>query len=106
MTRHALWSRRIALILGLAGLAVSCSKPSAGEVLLGKLEAKQFFKYAGPNADKLRAEIKDKGWPAVFGDSGRVFGADNLSLAKGGVSKFIEKLRPFLEGQGVKVPEL
>lgn len=88
-----------------AGLA-ACAPPAPGDVLLGQLEAKQFLKYAGPNADRVRAEIKEKGWPALFGDSGRVFGADGLTLAKGGVSKFIEKLRPFLEGQGVKIPEL
>ena len=58
-----------------------------------------------PDVDeKVRAEIKDKGWPALFGDSGRVYNADGLSLAKGGVTKFIEKLRPFLESQGVKLP--
>jgi hypothetical protein len=94
------------LFLGLAGAAASCAKPSPGEILLGQLEAKQFLKYAGPNADKLRAEIREKGWPALFGESGRIFGADGLSLAKGGVAKFIERLRPFLEGQGVKVPAL
>lgn len=94
------------LVLGLLGATGSCSKPAPGEVLLGQLEAKQFLKYAGPNADRLRAEIREKGWPALFGESGRIFGADGLSLAKGGVAKFIEKLRPFLEGQGVRVPEL
>jgi len=94
------------LVAALAGMAAACAPPAPGDVLLGQLEAKQFLKYAGPNADKVRAEIKDKGWPALFGDSGRVFGADGLTLAKGGVSKFIERLRPFLEGQGVKIPEL
>ncbi len=54
----------------------------------------------------MRAEIKDKGWPALFGESGRVFNADGLTLAKGGVRAFIEKLRPFLEAQGAKLPEL
>lgn len=94
------------LVVGLTALASACAPPAPGEVLLRQLEEKQFLKYAGPNADKVRAEIKDKGWPAIFGDSGRVYGADGLTLAKGGVSKFIEKLRPFLEGQGVKIPEL
>jgi len=94
------------LVVGLVGLATACAPPAPGDVLLRQLEAKQFLKYAGPNADKVRAEIKDKGWPALFGDSGRVFGADGLTLAKGGVGKFIEKLRPYLEGQGVKIPEL
>ncbi len=94
------------LAVGLVGLAAACAPPAPGDVLLRQLEAKQFFKYAGPNADKVRAEIKEKGWPALFGDSGRVFGADGLTLAKGGVGKFMEKLRPFLEGQGVKIPEL
>jgi hypothetical protein len=98
-------SRRL-LVSAIVGLTVACAAPSPGDVLLRQLEAKQFFKYAGPNADKTRADIKDKGWPALFGDSGRVFGADGLGLAKGGVGKFIEKLRPFLEGQGVKVPEI
>ena len=94
------------LVAVLCGFAPACSPPAPGDVLLRQLEAKQFLKYAGPNADRMRAEIKDKGWPALFGDSGRVFGADGLTLAKGGVSKFIEKVRPFLEGQGVKVPVL
>ena len=94
------------LVVGLTALASACAPPAPGEVLLRQLEEKQFLKYAGPNADRMRAEIKDKGWPAIFGDSGRVYGADGLTLAKGGVSKFIEKLRPFLEGQGVKIPEL
>lgn len=94
------------LIGGLVGLAAGCAPPAPGDALLGQLEARQFLKYAGPNADRMRAEIKEKGWPALFGDSGRVFSADGLTLAKGGVSKFIEKLRPFLEGQGVRIPEL
>lgn len=100
------FSRASLATLLVAGLAAACAPPAPGDVLLGQLEAKQFLKYAGPNADRVRAEIKEKGWPALFGDSGRVFGADGLTLAKGGVSKFIEKLRPFLEGQGVKIPEL
>ncbi len=100
------FSRASLATLLVAGLAATCAPPAPGDVLLGQLEAKQFLKYAGPNADRVRAEIKEKGWPALFGDSGRVFGADGLTLAKGGVSKFIEKLRSFLEGQGVKVPEL
>ena len=94
------------LLAGLVGLAAGCSTPAPGDALLGQLEAKQFFKYAGPNTDRVRAEIREKGWPALFGDSGRVFSADGLTLAKGGVGQFIEKLRPFLEGQGVKIPEL
>ena len=106
MAPPSLAASRILLVLGLVGFAASCAKPTPGEILLRQLEEKQFLKYAGANADKMRAEIKAKGWPALFGDSGRVFGADSLSLAKGGVSKFIERVRPFLEGQGVKVPEL
>ena len=106
MAQLSLASFRTMLAVGLSGLAAACAPPAPGDVLLGQLEAKQFLKYAGPNADRMRSEIKEKGWPAIFGDSGRVFGADGLTLAKGGVSKFIEKLRPFLEGQGVKVPEL
>jgi hypothetical protein len=94
------------LVLGLAGLAAACARPAPGDVLLRQLEARQFLKYAGQNAERVRGEIKEKGWPALFGDTGRVFGADGLTLAKGGVGKFIEKLRPFLEGQGVKVPTL
>lgn len=99
-------SRRGLLVVAAVGLATACSQPSPGDVLLQKLEEKQFLKYAGNNAGKVRAEITDKGWPALFGESGRVFGADGLTLAKGGVSGFIGKLRPFLEGQGAKVPEL
>lgn len=94
------------LVAMVCGLAAACSPPAPGDVLLRQLEAKQFLKYAGQNTERMRAEIKDKGWPALFGDSGRVFGADGLTLAKGGVSKFIEKVRPFLEGQGVTVPVL
>ena len=94
------------VVLALAAFEGSCSTPAPGDALLGKLEEKQFLKYAGANTERVRAEIKEKGWPALFGDSGRVFNADGLSLAKGGVSGFIEKLRPFLEGQGVKIPVL
>src|SRR6478736_6070892 len=103
-----LWSAssRSLLVSSFVGLFAACAPPAPGDALLRELETKQFLKYAGPNADKVRAEIKDKGWPALFGESGRVFGADGLGLAKGGVGKFIETLRPFLEGQGVKVPEI
>ena len=106
MTHLSIASLRTMLVVALVGLSGACSPPAPGDALLRELEAKQFLKYAGPNADKVRAEIKDKGWPALFGESGRVFGADGLTLAKGGVGTFIEKLRPFLEGQGVKVPEI
>lgn len=87
-------------------LTTACAKPTPGEILLEKLEGKEFLKYAGGNAERVRAEIKDKGWPALFGESGRVFPADGLTLAKGGVSALFTRVRPFLEGQGVKVPEL
>lgn len=106
MTNLQHLSRRLLLALGAVGLTVSCAPPPPGDTLLRKLEEKQFLKYAGANAEKLRSEIREKGWPAVFGDSGRVFNADGLSLAKGGVTAFIEKLRPFLEGQGVRIPAL
>jgi len=93
--------------LGLAGVSVFCAPPPPGSVLLGQLEEKGFLAYAGPNADRMRDEIRQKGWPGLFdAASGRVYPADGLNLAKGGVSKFIESLRPFLEGQGVKMPEL
>ena len=84
----------------------ACARPEAGDALLRELEKVQFLKYAGANTEKVRTEIRQKGWPALFGDSGRVFNADGLSLAKGGVTTFIEKLRPFLEGQGVRIPAL
>ena len=94
------------MTLGLVGLFAACTPPAPGDVLLRQLEGKEFLKYAGPNAEKMRGDIREKGWPGLFGDSGRVFAADGLTLAKGGVSAFIEKLRPFLEGQGVTVPVL
>jgi len=94
------------VVVGFAGWAAACAPPAPGDALLRELDAKQFFKYAGPNTDKVRGEIKEKGWPALFGDSGRVFGADGLTLAKGGVSAFIKKVQPFLEGQGARIPDL
>lgn len=94
------------LLLALAGFTGACAKPKTGSVLLSKLDEKGFLKYAGPKTELLRAEITDKGWPALFGDTGRIFGADGLTLAKGGVGHFIEKVRPFLEGQGVVMPTL
>lgn len=105
MKLHALVSRTLPLVLAPA-LMTSCARPEPGDALLRELENKQFLKYAGANAEKVRNEIRQKGWPAIFGDSGRVFNADGLSLAKGGVTAFIEKLRPFLEGQGVRIPTL
>ncbi len=105
-TPPAISRRALAVLAGL-GLATACARPPApGDDLLQQLEEKQFLKYAGGNAEKVRAEIKDKGWPALFGESGRVFGADGLTLARGGVGAFIGKLRPFLEAQGVRVPKL
>jgi hypothetical protein len=98
--------RSLWVLSAVAFFASACAKPAPGEALLDKLEEKQFLKYAGANADRVRAEIREKGWPALFGDSGRVFNAYGMTLAKGGVSAFIEKLRPFLEGQGVKIPVL
>ena len=106
MSNPILGLRRVVLLAAIASLSVSCAKPSAGEVLLRQLDEKQFLRYAGESAESMRAAIRDKGWPALFGDSGRVFGADGLTLAKGGVGKFMERLRPFLEVQGVKIPEL
>ncbi len=106
MKTDRLARRSFLVILTLAVLTHGCAKPAPGDLLLAQLEEKQFLKYAGANADRLRGELREKGWPALFGDSGRVFNADGLTLAKGGVSAFIEKLRPFLEGQGVKIPAL
>jgi hypothetical protein len=105
MKLQALVSRTVLLVVG-GVLMTACARPEPGDALLRELERVQFLKYAGANAEKVRGEIRQKGWPAIFGDSGRVFNADGLSLAKGGVTTFIEKLRPFLEGQGVKVPAL
>lgn len=96
----------LTLVFSLGAFGSSCAKPALGEALLRQLEEKHFLKYAGANADRVRAEIKEKGWPAIFGDSGRIFGADNMSLAKGGVGAFVTKLRPFLEQQGAKIPDL
>ncbi|MEO8360620.1 MAG: hypothetical protein ABI672_11370 [Vicinamibacteria bacterium] len=103
---HSRIAGRGLLLLALAGFTGACAKPSAGSVLLGKLDEKGFLKYAGPNTERVRAEIADKGWPALFGDTGRVYAADGLTLAKGGVGHFIEKVRPFLEGQSVVMPTL
>ena len=94
------------LVVALFGFGAACKTPSTGEVLLRQIDEKEFLKYAGANTEKLRAEIREKGWPALLGESGRIFGADGMGLAKGGVSKFILKLRPFLEAQGVKIPPL
>ena len=105
MKLQALVSRTLLLLAGPA-LMAACARPEPGDALLRELEKKQFLKYAGPGAEKVRSEIRQKGWPALFGDSGRVFNADGLSLAKGGITAFIEKLRPFLEGQGVRIPAL
>src|SRR5262245_16064275 len=95
----------IVLLSRTAGHA-PCAKPNPNEALLKQLESKDFLKYAGPKADAVRGEIRSKGWAGIFGDSGRVFPADNLTLAKGGVVRFLERLRPFVEGQGAKMPEL
>lgn len=105
MKLHGLVSRTLLLMLGPV-LMTACARPEPGDALLRELEKVQFLKYAGANAEKVRGEIRQKGWPALFGDTGRVFNAEGLSLAKGGVTAFIEKLRPFLEGQGVKIPTL
>ncbi len=105
MKLHVSVPRTLLLLLG-SVLMTACARPEPGDALLSELEKTQFLKYAGANAEKVRNEIRQKGWPAIFGDSGRVFNADGLSLAKGGVTAFIEKLRPFLEGQGVKIPAL
>ena len=105
MKLHALVSRSLLLVAG-GVLMAACARPEPGDALLRELEKVQFLKYAGANTEKVKSEIRQKGWPALFGDSGRVFNADGLSLAKGGVTTFIEKLRPFLEGQGVRIPAL
>jgi hypothetical protein len=106
MMRKALRLLPSILLIGLSATFSGCLKSNPNEGLLRQLEGKDFLKYAGPKADAIREEIRQKGWPAIFGDSGRVFSADGLTLAKGGVTAFITKVRPFLEGQGVKLPEL
>ena len=106
MFQAAISPIRQAAALILVATLGACARPTHNEEYLSKLEAREFLKYAGPKADPIRAEIRQKGWAATFGDSGRTFSADGLTLAKGGVVAFIEKLRPFLEGQGVKMPAM
>jgi hypothetical protein len=98
-------SLSIALILVAAAFA-ACAKPNPNEVLLKQLEEKGFLKHAGANAETMRAAIRAKGWPGIFGESGRIFNADGLTLAKGGATKFMEKLRPFLESERVTMPAM
>lgn len=105
MLNWLLRSRRfLAFAAALATASCAASDPNAE--FLRKLEGKDFLKYAGANTEAMRASIREKGWPGIFGESGRMFGADGLSMAKGGVSHFIEKVHPFLETQGVKLPDL
>jgi hypothetical protein len=106
MLQAAIIPVRCVAVLVLATSLSACARPNPNDEYLSKLESKDFLKYAGPKADTIRAEIRQKGWAATFGDSGRTFSADGLTLAKGGVVKFVDKLRPFLEGQGVKMPEM
>jgi hypothetical protein len=79
----------------------------ADEAFAKKLEALGFLDFCPPGARaQFRSELVSQGWDAIFGESGRMFVADAEELAEGGVSEFVNELRPFLSAQGVKVPSL
>jgi hypothetical protein len=88
-------------------LATACSSPpQPGDEIVSKLEPTGFFRHAGSSAEAFKAELRAKGFPALFGASGRIFPADSGALSKGGVQKFIETVRPFLEKEGVVLPSM
>ena len=97
----------LAVLIGLAGAFASCSGDDANATLLEQLEQKGFFEFcSGADCSSVRREIADNGWPGIFSETGRYFPADSESLTESGVGRFVESVRPFLEKQGVTIPEI
>jgi hypothetical protein len=72
-----------------------------------RLEEAGYFRGLEPNkADALKWEFAQQGWMGIFAESHRFFIADAEDLAEGGIGEFIRQVKPFLEEQGVKVPEI
>jgi hypothetical protein len=95
------------LAVSLTASGGACAPPpQPGDALLAQLEPAGFLKHAGAGTDALRAEIRAKGFPAILSASGRIFIADSGALSKGGILRFIETVRPFLEKEGVVIPKI
>lgn len=105
--RSHLRSTLLAAAAAALALTTACSSPpQPGDEIVAKLEPTGFFRHAGPSLEAFRADLRAKGFPALFGASGRLFHADSGALSKGGIHKFVESVRPFLEKEGVAVPSI
>jgi hypothetical protein len=57
-------------------------------------------------AVRMMEEIQERGWPAIFEESHRVFWVDPARLAEAGVGEFLERIRPFLHSQTLRPGEI
>lgn len=72
--------------------------------LVTKLEALGFYKYTAPERiEELKREAIAGGYLFGWDVTKRDYHADAEDLAEGGIAKFIERIRPFLESQGVRI---
>jgi hypothetical protein len=84
-------------------------KPSAEDSQLANdLEARGFFRYLDPtDAEKAKAAVAKAGIDAIWRvETGRfVLGADAEDLAEGGITDWLDELRPALKRMGVRIPD-
>jgi hypothetical protein len=56
--------------------------------------------------DRVKTQMVTQSWPFINDYSGRQYYADAEKLAEKGVAAFLEKIRPFLERQGVQLKSI
>jgi len=72
-----------------------------------KLAELGYFRGLPPDqAQTLRRQFEQEGWPAIFSGSHRLFMADAEDLAEGGVGRFLQEVSPFLAAQKVTLPQI
>jgi hypothetical protein len=75
--------------------------------LLAMLTQHAFFEGLERNAvARLKEDILERGWPAIFEESHRVHWVDPVALKAAGVGEFLARLRPFLRREGVQMGEV
>jgi len=66
-----------------------------------------FFKHLSIEESRvLQEKIYEVGWRGIFENCNRFYPADAENLAEGGIGQFIKEVRPFLESEGVRFPEI
>lgn len=101
------WIFVISITVILSWTACAGNNNHRNDEFLKKLEELGYLNYIDPgNKSKIKKELGEKSWPFMVEGTKRFYFADAEDLTEGGVDEFLEKLRPFLRSQGIKLDKI